>query len=421
MAAQGRIGILPAADRQAIFNAAQQLQLDPYEFGGLLSLESGANMDPNIWGGGGGKYYGMIQFGPSERARYLDPSRVGKYTRAEQIPKAVQFLLDRGYKPGMGIEKAYATILGGNPGVSLQAKDSFGTSVAGAVPRFRSGGDLYRNAQRVLGDPLSGAAASSPSGQTTQASQTTAEPGTFAVKTRRMPVQNAAAFQSLIGEIQRGFGGGGSTGDDKLYAAMVADAAGDPSAPELLKAALSEPDSQSSGFNLNNLAKRFIEAATPQYVTDWEITPNGASTAPTATQPNAGPAQRLAVGRVVDPSKDVLPSTGAHLDVRVLKDGQYINPEIARSVLKNLYVGDKPLYSQVGEEWRPGYAITSRFGPRSAPTAGASTYHRGVDFGVPAGTQLEWRGGGTYKPERGYGVIQTGGPYEIRLLHTTPS
>jgi hypothetical protein len=69
------------------------------------------------------------------------------------MPQAVQFLLDRGFKPGeMGIDRAYATVLGGNPNVSLNAKDSFGTSVAGALPRFKQGGDLYKNAQRVLGD-----------------------------------------------------------------------------------------------------------------------------------------------------------------------------------------------------------------------------------------------------------------------------
>ena len=148
-----KIGILPTADRQAIFNAAQRLKLNPYELGAFLSLESGTNMDPNIRGGAGGNYYGMIQFGPSEQKKYLDPSRMGKYTRAEQMPKAVQFLLDRGFKPGeMGIDRAYATVLGGNPNVSLNAKDSFGTSVAGALPRFKQGGDLYKNAQRVLGD-----------------------------------------------------------------------------------------------------------------------------------------------------------------------------------------------------------------------------------------------------------------------------
>ena len=151
--ARSRVGILPSADRMAIFDAARRLQLDPYELGGFLSLESGPNMDPNIRGGAGGNYYGMIQFGPSERQKYLDPSKIGKYTRAEQMPRAVQFLLDRGFKPGqMGIDRAYATVLGGNPNVSLNAKDSFGTSVAGALPRFRKGGDLYENARRVLGD-----------------------------------------------------------------------------------------------------------------------------------------------------------------------------------------------------------------------------------------------------------------------------
>lgn len=147
-----RVGTLPQADRAAIFDAARKLKLNPYELGGFLSLESGTNMDPNIRGGAGGNYYGMIQFGPDEQKKYLDQSRIGKYTRAEQMPKAVQFLTDRGYKPGMGIDRAYATVLGGNPNVSLNAKDSFGTSVAGASKRFKQGGDLYENAQRVLGD-----------------------------------------------------------------------------------------------------------------------------------------------------------------------------------------------------------------------------------------------------------------------------
>ena len=147
-----RVGTLPQADRAAIFDAARKLKLNPYELGGFLSLESGTNMDPNIRGGAGGNYYGMIQFGPDEQKKYLDPSRMGQYTRAEQMPKAVQFLTDRGYKPGMGIDRAYATVLGGNPNISLNAKDSFGTSVAGASKRFKQGGDLYENAKRVLGD-----------------------------------------------------------------------------------------------------------------------------------------------------------------------------------------------------------------------------------------------------------------------------
>jgi hypothetical protein len=146
---QPRIGILPTEERMAIFQGARRLGLDPYEFGGFLSLESGPNMDPNIVGGAGGRHKGLIQFGQNEQQKYLKP---GTQTRAGQMPAVLQYFQDRGYKPGMGIERAYATVLGGNPNVSLEAKDSFGTSVAGASKRFKKGGDLYENARRVLGD-----------------------------------------------------------------------------------------------------------------------------------------------------------------------------------------------------------------------------------------------------------------------------
>ena len=68
------------------------------------------------------------------------------------MPKVLQYFQDRGYKPGMGIARAYATVLGGNPNVSLTAQDSFGTSVQSMLPRFLEGGDYYANAKRVLGD-----------------------------------------------------------------------------------------------------------------------------------------------------------------------------------------------------------------------------------------------------------------------------
>lgn len=144
-----RVGVLPHEERMAIFQGAQRLGLNPYEFGGFLSLESGPNMDPNIVGGAGGRHKGLIQFGQAEQKRYLKP---GTQTRAGQMPAVLQYFQDRGYKPGMGIERAYATVLGGNPNVPLGAKDAFGTSVSGAAKRFKPGGDLYENARRVLGD-----------------------------------------------------------------------------------------------------------------------------------------------------------------------------------------------------------------------------------------------------------------------------
>jgi hypothetical protein len=144
-----RVGILPQEERMAIIEGARKLGLDPYEFGGFLSLESGVNMDPNIVGGAGGRHKGLIQFGSNEQKLY---GITGPQTRAGQMPKVLQYFQDRGFKPGMDIGRAYATVLGGNPNVSLNARDSFGTSVASALPRFRKGGDLYKNAQRVLGD-----------------------------------------------------------------------------------------------------------------------------------------------------------------------------------------------------------------------------------------------------------------------------
>lgn len=147
--APGRVGILPQEERMAIFRGAKQLGLDPYEFGAFLSLEAGPNMDPNIVGGAGGRHKGLIQFGQNEQQQY---GISGPQTRAGQMPKVLQYFQDRGYKPGMGIARAYATVLGGNPNVPLTREDSFGTSVQSMLPRFRKGGDYYANAQRVLGD-----------------------------------------------------------------------------------------------------------------------------------------------------------------------------------------------------------------------------------------------------------------------------
>jgi hypothetical protein len=150
----GRIGTLKPEDRAAVFKSAQRLGVSPYELGAVIHQESGFR--PNVYGGAGGNYYGLIQFGGPERAKYLDKNKLGNYTIAEQLPAVENFLIDRGFKPGkMGVDRLYATILGGNPNVNLNAKDSFGTSVASSLPRFKEGGSLYKAAQATLGDPLS--------------------------------------------------------------------------------------------------------------------------------------------------------------------------------------------------------------------------------------------------------------------------
>lgn len=125
-------------------------------------------------------------------------------------------------------------------------------------------------------------------------------------------------------------------------------------------------------------------------------------------------------GSVARPGEDIFPTTGPHLDVRVRKAGQYIDPATWRTGLQNLLVGESrtPLYQATQDGFSPSFKITSGFGPRSAPTAGASTYHKGIDFGVPGGTPLYWKGKGAFKPGKGLGTIQTPEGYEIELLHT---
>ena len=142
-----QIGKLSPTDRAAFLKTSQNLGLSPYEFGGLIQLESGFR--PNVMGGEGKKYKGLIQFGPGARQEVGLPSR--DMTIAEQLPYVERYFQQRGYQPGMGIQKAYATVLGGNPDANINYKDAFGTSVASAVPRMKEGGDLYKTAQDVLG------------------------------------------------------------------------------------------------------------------------------------------------------------------------------------------------------------------------------------------------------------------------------
>lgn len=137
------------------------------------------------------------------------------------------------------------------------------------------------------------------------------------------------------------------------------------------------------------------------------------------------------LGRIAGPGEDVFPTTGPHLDVRVtpqfgLQKGKRVNPETARSLLQNVLVGDKqtPLVQQQGDQWKWNFPITSRFGPRSAPTAGASTYHQGLDLGIGP-ENIAYRGTGSFNPGKGYGTLTTtdpqGNPYEIQFLHTKPA
>ena len=70
------------------------------------------------------------------------------------MPHVEKWLRGRGFEPGMGIQKAYATVLGGNPYANLDKEDSFGTTPRSGAARMLPGGDLYKRAQDLYG-PLS--------------------------------------------------------------------------------------------------------------------------------------------------------------------------------------------------------------------------------------------------------------------------
>jgi hypothetical protein len=68
------------------------------------------------------------------------------------------------------------------------------------------------------------------------------------------------------------------------------------------------------------------------------------------------------------------------------------------------------LVQQVGKDWKwkfPSYfRIWKAF---NAPTAGASTYHEGIDIGLGAGTPLAYKGYGSYRPDNGFGSLNVCG------------
>lgn len=153
---------LAREDAAAIAASARRLGLDPRSYAALMQLESG--IDPNVWGGGGGNYVGLIQFGPGARKEVGLPS--GKMTIRDQLPYVEKYFSQRGYKPGEdpadNIRRAYRTVLVGNPHQS--GTDSFGTNSDKAALRMLPGGDLYKTASSRLGDLADLDSLPSPSG-----------------------------------------------------------------------------------------------------------------------------------------------------------------------------------------------------------------------------------------------------------------
>ncbi len=108
--------------------------------------------------------------------------------------------------------------------------------------------------------------------------------------------------------------------------------------------------------------------------------------------------------------------TGEHLHFSVhdVAKGSYVDPTDFQDILMS---GGKPLTEQ--------FAMTSPYGNRSAPTAGASTFHQGIDYATPTGTPVTIQGGSyltTFDEEKGgrisqYAFERDGKKYEALLMH----
>ena len=134
----------------ALVATAKRLGLKPEEFTALMSWESGGTLNPNVIGGDGNQYKGLIQFSPDNQAKYGTSKQ---QSIAQQIPSIEQYLKDRGFKPGQhDIRHAYSAVLAGNASERYWgSSDSNGTNVRNAAPKFQKG-DHYNRAIQFLRD-----------------------------------------------------------------------------------------------------------------------------------------------------------------------------------------------------------------------------------------------------------------------------
>ncbi len=124
-------------------------------------------------------------------------------------------------------------------------------------------------------------------------------------------------------------------------------------------------------------------------------------------------------------------STGPHAHWEVMKDGKRFPLSKARKDVGQFIQFRLPnqqtwqqLYSPESQGFKlnPAATITSPMGRRNAPSPGASTDHKGEDYGFPEGTSLRFLGQGSVSTHSGQGaagnvsVLRTG-PYELQTFH----
>lgn len=158
---------------QAIIASARRLQVSPVDLATAISYETGGRYDPNLWGGKGGNYLGLIQFGPEERQRY--GVREGQ-SAPEQMQAVESFLRDRGVRPGMGLLDIYSTINAGAPGL-YNRSDAANGGAPGTVADKVAGMAQHANSARALLGQAGMLSPSAQSASTTAAAGSAPNPG----------------------------------------------------------------------------------------------------------------------------------------------------------------------------------------------------------------------------------------------------
>jgi hypothetical protein len=97
----------------------------------VINYESSGR--PDVWGGKGNKYFGLLQFGGPERAQFgVDAEHPNA---RNQIDAGFKYLEARGFKPQMGLLDLYSTVNAGSPG-HYNASDRPGATVASHVAKM---------------------------------------------------------------------------------------------------------------------------------------------------------------------------------------------------------------------------------------------------------------------------------------------
>lgn len=98
---------------QSVRDSSERLGINPSDLLTAISYETGGTLSPDIYGGAGRRYLGLIQFSPENQWRYgVKPGMAAH----DQMKAVESYLRDRGVVPGHGLLDIYSAINAGAPG-----------------------------------------------------------------------------------------------------------------------------------------------------------------------------------------------------------------------------------------------------------------------------------------------------------------